>query len=55
MLTIALVVLGLIVGFIVGKFWRSRKIDETVDKAKQMAKNPNSISILSKEIADIWK
>lgn len=53
--TIALSILGLIVGFIIGKFWRSRKIDETVEKAKQMAKDPGSISTLSKEIADIWK
>jgi len=46
---------GLIVGFIVGKFWRSSKIDQTVAKAKMMADNPSAVSVLAKEIAEIWK
>jgi len=45
----------LIIGFFVGKFWRSRKIDTTVEKAKLMAQNPSAIPNLAKEIADIWK
>lgn len=48
-------VLCLIIGFLIGKFWRSRKIDTTIEKAKMMARNPAAIPNLSKEIAEIWK
>ena len=48
-------ILGLIVGFIVGKFWKSRKISETVALAKEMAKNPSAIQDKAKEIVEIWK
>ncbi len=54
-LLIVLCLLCLFIGFLIGKFWRSRKIDTTVEKAKMMAKNPAAIPNLSKEIADLWK
>jgi len=54
-LMILLCLICLVIGFLVGKFWRSRKIDTTIEKAKMMARNPAAIPNLSKEIAEIWK
>jgi len=52
---IVICLMCLTIGFLVGKFWRSRKIDTTIEKAKMMARNPAAIPNLSKEIADLWK
>lgn len=55
MTIIGIAIVCLIVGFFVGKFWYSRKIDETVRLAKDVVKDPSTIGDKAKQIAEIWK
>lgn len=55
MTTIIVGIVCLVVGFGVGKFWKSRKINETVSLAKQMAKDPSTAKDKIGDIVDIWK
>ena len=43
-----------IAGFCVAKFWRSRKVNATFEKARMIAKDPSKAVQLGKEIGELW-